>query len=501
MAVCSYCKSTLLRDGETLRRIGHSAALFDDHSPLVLGAQGRLQGEAFTLIGRVQLAYRDEDGDEGRWTEWHALFDGGRSATLSEDNGAYVLTFALQPSADLPITALMSAPLGQTVFVDRRPWVLSSRVTVRVHAAEGELARKPDWQRPYPVVELRNTEGEVLSVEPQAQPPALDLGRSVQLADLHISLMDTRQPAEAQIKGKGLECPSCGAALAPTLDSTQSIVCGHCHAVVDISKGAGADLAFYRQDNALEPLIALGRTGRLKVDGRIDDWQVVGYQERCDLPQDPEDEQAFWREYLLYNQQLGFAFLVDAEDGWSVVRTVTGVPAMKGATLKYKGKTYQRRYTYPAKTTYVLGEFYWPVKREQRTQNADFVCEDAGVTRVLNREQTGSEITWSAGQTLSADEVMSAFQIPPGERRAFRRDAQMLTGIDWKKWVVVLFWVIVVLFIVALLARCSDECSGVRDTYGEYSAEYRSCRAYYGSSGSSGHGGSYGGYSSGGSHK
>ncbi|MEY2838759.1 MAG: hypothetical protein RJB60_1058, partial [Pseudomonadota bacterium] len=36
MAVCTYCKSTLVRDGETLRRIGQSAAFFSDHSPLLL---------------------------------------------------------------------------------------------------------------------------------------------------------------------------------------------------------------------------------------------------------------------------------------------------------------------------------------------------------------------------------------------------------------------------------------------------------------------------------
>ena len=82
MAVCSYCRSTLVRDGETtLSRIGESAELFDDHSPLSLGVRGKLQGEAFTLVGRIQLAYLDADGETGRWTEWHALFDNGRSGT------------------------------------------------------------------------------------------------------------------------------------------------------------------------------------------------------------------------------------------------------------------------------------------------------------------------------------------------------------------------------------------------------------------------------------
>ncbi len=86
-AVCGFCRSTLVRDGEALRRIGLSAELFDDHSPLQLGVRGTRQGLDFTLVGRLQYAY-----EGGTWNEWHALFDNGRSAWLSEDNGAYVLS-------------------------------------------------------------------------------------------------------------------------------------------------------------------------------------------------------------------------------------------------------------------------------------------------------------------------------------------------------------------------------------------------------------------------
>ncbi|MFO1338379.1 MAG: hypothetical protein U1F53_09090 [Burkholderiaceae bacterium] len=93
----------------------------------------------------------------------------------------------------------------------------------------------------------------------------------------------------------------------------------------------GGDLAHYAQNNSgpggLEPQIALGSTGRLALgaEGPLD-WTVVGYMERCDLlgPGDDSEEQSFWREYLLYHRTAGFAFLVDAEDGWSWVRPMTG---------------------------------------------------------------------------------------------------------------------------------------------------------------------------------
>ena len=97
VAVCSYCRSTLVRDGDALRRIGESAEVFDDHSPLQLAASGRHLGEAFTLVGRLQYGYAD-----GTWNEWHALFDSGRSGWLSEDNGRYVFAFDAPLTGEVP---------------------------------------------------------------------------------------------------------------------------------------------------------------------------------------------------------------------------------------------------------------------------------------------------------------------------------------------------------------------------------------------------------------
>ena len=53
-AVCGYCQSIVVREGEVLKRIGKMAELFDDHSPLQLGASGRIDGKPFTLVGRLQ---------------------------------------------------------------------------------------------------------------------------------------------------------------------------------------------------------------------------------------------------------------------------------------------------------------------------------------------------------------------------------------------------------------------------------------------------------------
>jgi hypothetical protein len=514
MAVCAYCKSTLVREGDSLRQIGHSAALFADHSPLALGARGQHHGRGFAILGRVQMAYRnvagapEGDGDEeGRWTEWHALFDDGESAWLSEDNGAYVLSTPWVPEqTDSKPLELRGLNAGDAVVVGGKAWTVGAIVLARVHAAEGELAFTPDFKNHFKLLELRNPRDEVLSVDTSEQPPRMFVGRPVALEALGlIGLKDVKQASQAQAKAAAIECPNCGASVAPTLADTKTISCDSCQSVIDISQGLGQDLKFYTQQNGLEPLIPLGKAGRLKVDGQVGDWQVVGYQERCEVPVDQsvDTEQTYWREYLLYNQQRGFAFLVDAEDGWSVVRPVTGVPGSKGGALSYRGLSFKQRFTYPAKTTHVLGEFYWRVRKDQRSLNADYIGVGSNSHMRLNREQSAQEVTWSLGQTLKDTEVIEAFGLQDLPADRFKRDVRVWSSLSTRSynWGEVVVWSLLAVWIIYLLTQCSDPCTGVEENYGSNSYEYQQCRAQNRSGSGGGHGGSYGGYNSGGFHK
>jgi hypothetical protein len=47
-AVCGFCQSTVVRDGDKLKRLGKMAELFDDHSPLQLQASGVWRQESIS---------------------------------------------------------------------------------------------------------------------------------------------------------------------------------------------------------------------------------------------------------------------------------------------------------------------------------------------------------------------------------------------------------------------------------------------------------------------
>jgi len=495
-AVCGFCRSTLLRDGETLSQIGKSAEIFEDYSPLQLGASGSWMGSGFTAVGRVQRG-----SELGNWNEWHLLFDASgdtpRVAWLSEDNGQFVLSLEAPLAESPPTDPQVGAPL--TLAGQR--WQVAAVVQAVVRAAEGELPRVPRSGR---VVELRNAQDEVGTLEFREDgPPVWSVGRGVQLADLALQGLRTtaegESVAEAKFAGRSIACPSCGAPLLPKLAQTKSMACGQCQAVVDLPEGDAKALGFTPQSPGLPPLIPLGRTGTLTLAGeKPQGWTVVGYQERCDLPDDAEDEQSFWHEYLLYNRLAGFAFLVDTREGWSLVRTLTGAPTAQRGGAQWQSRAYDERWTYQAKTTHVLGEFYWPVRLDDRVKVTDYASKDGQY--LLSREQQGPEVTWSAGQTLPADTVQKAFGLlAPGAQ--FARDASAFKSGGTLLRNIVIGLVLIVLLFALLRACSSDSCQRYKDSFGATSNEYQQCRTsarsgggYYGGSS----GGSYGGYSSGG---
>lgn len=465
-AICPYCQSMVVRSGEVLSRLGRMAELFDDHSPLQLMASGRIELDGaslpFTLIGRLQFA-----SDAGRWTEWVAWLDDGSVATLGEDNGAYVFTRPMAPGRDLPEAARFR--VGGRTAVNGKPYSVAFSGQVRLLAAQGELPRLPALGEPFAMVELRSEDGEVLSIDYGREPPQAERGRAVLLEDLQ--LQGLKGESATQEQARQFNCPHCGAPVTVQLASSKSCTCPSCNSLIDLSNGIGGELRAAVQDEPVQPLIALGSQGRLQGV----QWQVVGFQHRMGV--EPGDDEHFgWSEYLLYNQKRGFAFLVDAEDGWSLVRPTTGAPQMAagGHSATYLGHRYQLKYSYQAETDYVLGEFYWPVARGQKTFNRDF----AGANGLLSMEQGPGEITWSSGDRLASDAVAQAFGLQAQKDLLRRDDVGPFVASASRSPMI--FIVVVVFILIILMSNCSGSSGG----------------GYARSSG-----GSWGGYSSGGSHK
>ncbi len=483
VAICGYCRSSVLRDGESLRRIGESAELFADHGQLQLGTSGTWQQRGFTLVGRVQYGYGRNGAPlastaevEGTWSEWHALFDDGASGWLSEDNDQYVMAFAVRP--DIAPPAAESLRLGQMLELVRKQWRVASLTHSSLLAAQGELPAAPALGKNFLIADLRNTQNQVATLEyVDPRSPLLSVGVPARLQDLR--LRGLRQDASlGLLAAQGFPCPNCGAPVEPKLSGTQSISCGACHSLIDLSQGVGGQLRAFQQMRRFTPKIPLGRSGRMAVAGLpAMDWQVVGFARRRGVG----NEAFVWDDYLLYNASEGFAFLNDTEDGWVGWRTLTGVPGAVGRgshLVQWSGVRYRLTDSYTAEALYVEGEFYWKVQQGQRSRNLDYSGLGTDSRRRLSSEQSEAEVIWSQGGMMPAQAIAAAFGLNLQERMALRPDVSPVSRSSGFSLGTV-GTIVVILLVLFLMSRCGSN--------GGY---------YFGTSG-----GAYGGYSSGGGHK
>jgi endogenous inhibitor of DNA gyrase (YacG/DUF329 family) len=490
-AVCGFCQSTVVREGEALKRIGKMAEVFDDYSALQLFAQGQFNSTNFTVVGRLQYKYA-----QGTWTEWLCALDDGTSASLSEDNGSFVWSQVAKTARTLPQP--QQWVIGNTTAINGKAYSVASIQKVVLIAAQGELPKLPALGEEFTVVELRSSSGEVISIDYGSTPPALSSGLAVTLEGLQLTgLRDVANKTGMggkEVKGRHFNCPNCGSAVDVKLETSQSIVCGNCASVIDLSQGIGGEIKHAMQDEPVRPLIPLGSIGTLQ--GKS--WQVVGFQHRMgqeidsdgggDDDEEYTEESFGWDEYLLYNNTAGFIFLVDATDGWSVVKPATGAPEKKTSQqVSYQGSTYALQYAYNAETNYVAGEFYWRVERGQKTYNEDY----ASGKLILSREQSagagGQEVTWSVGSKIDANTVVQAFKLK-GQEDKFTRDVSPVSSgsasqLSLSTWIVL---IVIMLILLSSMSRCSSKCD----------PRVENCSSSARSSG-----GSFGGYSSGGGHK
>ena len=214
--------------------------------------------------------------------------------------------------------------------------------------------------------------------------------------------------AEKTLTARGVECPSCGAALEVKLATTQSIVCHQCHAVVDVSQGVGGDLQHYAQANGGEPQIPLGSVGTLALGGKRR-AAVAGGRLRRAL----RGAGGCRTTSRCSGASTCSTTAPRASPSWSTPRTAgagprrsPACPSVRRRSCATRAWPYRKLYSYTGKVTYVLGEFYWRLQRDQLTRNTDYEGTGAGSDKRLNREQTGGdgthEVVWSAGETLDA---------------------------------------------------------------------------------------------------
>jgi len=413
VCVCPFCKSVVGRGDKKPEDHGKIADVADLNSPLSIGTSGTYHNKAFHVTGRVQ--YRHPSG--AIWNEWYLSFPGERWGWLAEAQGKIYLMFERQLKSDSPLARFNEIELGQSFSVREESLQVTEKATATVAAAEGEIpwAVRPGASHPY--VDLKSEQGSIGTLDFGGDSPKFYLGKLITLDALGIKPESELGPAKViSVQAVQVNCPNCAGTLqlfAP--DESLRVTCPSCQALLDANQGK---LTYLETLNSkkLKPVLPLGSRGKLF--GR--EYVVIGFMQRFVLY---EGTSFFWTEYLLYNPEVHFRWLVKTDDNhWSFVEQIDYPGKWAGtSTVFYDGKKYRIYDKGSATVSYVIGEFPWQVQLGERTQTTDYIAPP----HMLSFEQTlpsgegesNGEITVSKGEYVTVDEIAQAFNVK-GLRRA-----------------------------------------------------------------------------------
>ncbi len=413
VTVCEFCNSVVARGDRAFEDLGKIADLVETGSPLEIGMRGVYRGIPFELMGRAQLGHQMG----GMWDEWYAAFADGRWGWIAEAQGRFFITFQTETREQALIPPFEMLALGHPVAAISRaaPLVVAEKGIARPLAAKGEIPYKLIPGAEYIYADLSGPRGEFATIDYSEIPPLVFTGQEAALPELGIIGRPTEEREARRVSAQQLSCPQCAGPLelrAP--DKAERVTCPNCGSLLDVSQGK---LQFLKilEGGRVRPIIPIGAVGEFSGVRMM----VIGFVQRS---VEFEGIRYFWEEYLLYNPDAGFRWLVRSDDNWNFVQPVPpGSIEDEGKTVKFGGKRFKLYQDAVGRCEYVEGEFYWKVEQGEKAMMADYVSPPlmlskevstmGGAQSQSSRMNYAGEINWSLGVYLKRQDVEKAFGI------------------------------------------------------------------------------------------
>jgi hypothetical protein len=397
VAVCEHCRSVVVRKDVNVEAIGKMAVLPADTSPLQIGTTGTAAGGlGFTLLGRVRVAW-----EGGSWNEWFIEFGDHTRGWLAEAQGFFmVLRETPVKEVQLEQEWQKQFKAGQTVAINGVSYRVTDSKPVKCLGGDGELpdavVTGEEWQS----TDVEGDGGVVGSLE--FADGAWRFFEGTNSAFPSLGFQNLRAvpgwngvpPLLVKNKTDAMSCPTCGGVInLHAAGQTMTATCSHCGTLLDTSTPTLQVAQKAAKARSVTPFIPVGTRGK------FDDveWEMIGFMLR-------RDSGSSWTEYLLFNPSLGFRWLVEFQGNWTIVDRLLEMPA--GGTY-YQGRSYRMYADENTEVTYVEGEFYWQVRRGEKSKVTDFISPPYILSREFYPEL--NEISWSAGEYISAEAVQQAF--------------------------------------------------------------------------------------------
>ncbi len=397
MAVCEFCRASVIKDGDTVKDVGKLSAVLEDYSPIQIGTAGSYGLIGFTVVGRIQLRYA-----HGMWNEWYLLFDDTSTAWLGDASGQFTITVPRQTNGPLPAFEQVMPAHGYEIGSKR--FIAADKREGECIGGQGELPfRVGDGWR-FRAVDLRLGTSFITLDYTDGPVPQVYNGKAVTLPELKCQLLRSAEDIKdsaGRYRGKldALDCPSCGSAIAYVPGVATALACPACAAQLDAAGPQATVLAAGAKVDQVISSLKLGARGSIAGD----QYTVIGAMVRAD------EEGSTWTEYLLFGASKGgFLWLVETEEGWTRTNVLEDWPqfaSLNADRVSYNSVDYDKLYDYEATVEYVAGAFNWRVQAGDRARVYDFKQGTAS----LSAELTAEELSWSHSVPVAADQIMAWF--------------------------------------------------------------------------------------------
>jgi uncharacterized protein (DUF983 family) len=398
MAVCEFCRATVVKELEAVRDLGRMSEVLEDYSPIQIGTAGSAGGRAFTVVGRIQLRYAS-----GIWNEWFLLFDDGGTGWLGDSSGRYVITMERSLGESWPAFDMIRP--GRELELEAGRFVAAEKRVARCIGGQGELPFRVGEGWEARVADLRQGRAFITLDYSDGDKPVLYAGTAVTLEQMQCQLLRDDEAIKASAgryrgKASSLLCPQCGTSINYLPGVTPNVVCQNCRSELDAATPAVQVLKAGEHAGQHRFTIPLGSSANMA--GR--DVLVLGAMLRVD------DEDNRWTEYLLFNPRAGFSWLVETDEGWWRAEVMDewpaeGSAAAGAAAVRLDGAAYTHLYDYTARVELALGAFHWKVAAGDTVRVSEY---EHGQVR-LAAELSPEEFTWSRSTRVAADQVRAWF--------------------------------------------------------------------------------------------
>ena len=180
LAVCDYCKSTLVRQDLNLEDIGKMAQLQTDGSPLQLRAEGKYHNVHFAVVGRIQLRF-----SQGLWNEWYLLFDDMQGGWLGEAQGTFAVSYLNEIKEMIPPFSELHA--GRRQVLNGKEFEVKDVQSALCIGGEGELPFRVGPGYEAPVADLSGENDTFATIDYSEENPLVFIGEYVEFEELQLS--------------------------------------------------------------------------------------------------------------------------------------------------------------------------------------------------------------------------------------------------------------------------------------------------------------------------